>query len=532
MITLNAKNKIYKLLLASLPLGTHHMNNIAQCLTDHGITCRKHGYKKMIDMLRDMPEFIQIVHAGGANQAPQIRLKKWATNEPKVQAARLKKRAGANIGTADGTKPPFKQKNQKGNLLPKYLLPVSHLEEKPLELLTKKIGKSSPAIPPLIEAAYQQARATHRIDIQKDSIRFSMDFNMAYPRALILTFKRVPTDEEGRYLSFQYVEDTNMLLSNGLNINVANPARTLEQFAFLGNWDDFLEELADLAIDEEWDFCGTTPKNHYILKKYIQYTFYRVYIESKISVSEDRRLAAFNTGLVNDRYDDIYACFVPNNAGSSPWLFKEFAIAGQRGMGKQLVHLFNPLPEPAAYFEAKEELIFDMNKKLHCDYNHIVRENIDRFPIEFLDAQCYDRPDARRILQKIKHAKDPAQKELLYTRLEDYLSEDITLYNRLKNRLDDATTLARKQIKWNYRTAVPSYYPARNTVNLMLPLHLSSYATVDNVLVVEATQSGNYQGQTILTMEQAYIDARLIASPQTSWLTTSSVINCPMKDSE
>lgn len=104
------------------------------------------------------------------------------------------------------------------------------------------------------------------------------------------------------------------------------------------------------------------------------------------------------------------------------------------------------------------------------------------------------------------------------------------IYNRLKNRLDDATELARRQVRWNFKTAVPSYYPSRNTMNLMLPLHLSQPGIVDNVLVVELTPAGNYQGQTILTLEQAYIDARLVTSPEANWLSTSSVMNCQLED--
>ena len=55
-------------------------------------------------------------------------------------------------------------------------------------------------------------------------------------------------------------------------------------------------------------------------------------------------------------------------------------------------------------------------------------------------------------------------------------------------------------------------------MNFMLPLHLSSDDAVDIVLVVELTPAGNYQGQTILTCDQAYIDARLVCSLKSHWL--------------
>ena len=38
---------------------------------------------------------------------------------------------------------------------------------------------------------------------------------------------------------------------------------------------------------------------------------------------------------------------------------------------------------------------------------------------------------------------------------------------------------------------------------------------------MQLTPSGNYQGQTILTMRQAYKHARLICRPDSDWLTTA-----------
>lgn len=49
-------------------------------------------------------------------------------------------------------------------------------------------------------------------------------------------------------------------------------------------------------------------------------------------------------------------------------------------------------------------------------------------------------------------------------------------------------------------------------MSLMLPLCLLDEEKPDIALVVEQTASGNYQGQTILTLSQAYVDARLLSS--------------------
>ena len=79
--------------------------------------------------------------------------------------------------------------------------------------------------------------------------------------------------------------------------------------------------------------------------------------------------------------------------------------------------------------------------------------------------------------------------------------------------------MARKRVRWNFKTAIPSYYPRANAMSLLLPLCLTDDDQVDAALVVQLVESGNYQGQTVLTMEQAYMNARLICRPDSDWLT-------------
>ena len=48
---------------------------------------------------------------------------------------------------------------------------------------------------------------------------------------------------------------------------------------------------------------------------------------------------------------------------------------------------------------------------------------------------------------------------------------------------------------------------------------------VDLALVVERQPSGAYQGQTILTLDMAYTDSRLVARPDSDWLRTDDIHN-------
>lgn len=511
---MTAKQKLYRLFLENFKHGEVSLQDISSCLKEQHISVKKYGYASLPDLLFDLPEFIE-----GRATKPTETVRFFSWNQHK---------------NSRGPQPTTGQTDQARSLapsmIPDRLLPVARLEDKTMAVLSDKVRKADAALPYLIEAAYQQAKATNRLDTKNNTLRFFMDsYNMLEP-SLLLTFKRIRPDENGHHLTFQYVDDSGLSFDLAGSLSAQNPVKALENFAFLGRWEDFLQELADLAIPEEWDFCGSRNRNYYILKKYIQYTFYRLLLEEKVAISKDRRFAAFNTGLVTVHYDDIYACFEPNSAGSSPWLFKEFTTAGHRGLGKDLVHRFNPLPQTVTYFTRKEDLLFDLDKTLIIDFDHIILENLNRFDHQFLVNECSSNAQAEALLKKIRHTGDYDTRNQLYNDLRTVIESHTAIYNRLKNRLDDATELARRQVRWNFKTAVPSYYPSRNTMNLMLPLHLSQSGIVDNVLVVELTPAGNYQGQTILTLEQAYIDARLVTSPEANWLSTSSVMNCQLED--
>lgn len=254
--------------------------------------------------------------------------------------------------------------------------------------------------------------------------------------------------------------------------------------------------------------------------------------ENKICISKDMQFAAFNTGLVDRHYDDIYACFLPNDSASDTrWKFTGFCTAASRGLGKMLVNYFNPLPQPPRYFTRSEDLFFDLDKQLHPDFDHIIIDNIRRLPLQFLADQFSDCPEAKEICAEISESRDKATRGALYNELKEIISENSKLFIRIQNRIKDSIELARKRVRWNYKTAIPSYFPKRDSMSLMLPLCLTDEEIPDVALVVELTQSGNYQGQTILTIPQAYIDARLMCRLTSDWLNPSQIA-MPPDDSE
>lgn len=318
------------------------------------------------------------------------------------------------------------------------------------------------------------------------------------------------------------------------------PGKALERFADLGSWPDFLSKLASLALDEPWDFCevpgidagGMSSKRYDILHNYIRYTFYRLTLEDKVAFSEDERFAAFNTGLVDKHYEDIYACFEPAPSdGRQGWTFVGFCTAGTGRYGKRLVREMNPLPQPASYLQRKEDLLFDLDREVVCDIRHIVVDNVHRLPVNFLRDELASSAECRGILAGIEELTERG-KAARFDRLRAVVADDPRLFTRLSNSINAAIDQARRQVRWNYKTAVPAYYPRTNSMNLLLPLNLTEATTPDVALVVELQKSGNYQGQTIVTMAQAYRDARLLCRPYIDWLSPASIIDAAVDDEE
>ena len=296
------------------------------------------------------------------------------------------------------------------------------------------------------------------------------------------------------------------------------PTKAIEEFAWMGPWEGFLESLAAIALPETWTFKDDSSDRRFeILKNYVCNTYYRLNQEDKICVAEDGSFAAFNTGLVDSRFDDICLCFEPQ-LNRVPWRFVGFASSGNRGLKKKVNKTFNPLPQTACYFDKLEDLLFDPERELQVDYEHVLVDNTRRLPLEFFARELSGCAEAMGIVERLK-ACEADEVEPLFRELSDLIETDSRVYRTLRSRLEDAVDIARRRVRWNFKTAIPSYYPRANSMSLLLPLCLLDDQHADVALVVQLQESGIYQGQTILTIEQAYTNARLICRPDSDWLT-------------
>lgn len=559
------KQEIYRLLTHNFSVGRQiHMAAVSKLLSDYGYGRSRYGYAKMKELLRQL-DYLKLDDIV-MNGVPQILVTILDKNQP----VRTENRAAAEIPAARETAYPaahnrfasvrqqpahdsfeYYTENRDGAKPRTHYAYAEKAHEYAAPIRTAQPAVSEQAVPtqPLSEfcnlpsrpisilAAYLNgkgltysfseltaaicedfdlARRNGCIRFYENKMIFPIRFKRDDDTAVELTLK--PSTYEGLPWFLNYVDTT----PRKSRRNDSDPGRQLENFAFLGSWQSFLSDLADKALDEEWDFECSPIKNKQILIQYIKYTFYRLTRENKVCISSDNCFAAFNTGLVDKHYEDIYACFLPNDESSeTKWKFEGFCTAASRGLGKSLVDYFNPLPQPPRYFTRGEELIFDHDKQLHPDFNHIIIDNIRRLPLQFLRDQTHDEPKVYSIITRIAETSDYRIKNTLYSDLQENLMDNSRLFIRIQNRIKDAIELARKRVQWNYKTAIPSYFPKRDTMSLMLPLALIDDSQPDVALVVELKRSGNYQGQTIITMPQAYIDARLLCRPNSEWLSTS-----------
>ena len=224
------------------------------------------------------------------------------------------------------------------------------------------------------------------------------------------------------------------------------------------NWNDYTTQLASIAIQESWS--NNTYPNNGILANYIVKTYNKLQSERNVVFGQD--YALFNTGLFTKYYEPIYAY----QTGAEISFFTGYELSN---IG------ITDRPERANYFVSPELLLFDWHYPIDVQYKHILDDdkNRHRLPKEILNSA------------------------------------------NMINILNGAIDTMKKRVSSNYKLAIPQYYDGK--IQLLLPLCLLSDNKPDVAIAV--TKKDNcYQGHTCLTLDMAYNNARLIAKPESNWL--------------
>lgn len=300
---------------------------------------------------------------------------------------------------------------------------------------------------------------------------------------------------------------------------------------------DLFQELADIALKENWAYSAKKDSPLFILRSYFHFTYYIAWFRHLIKESADGGMRLFNTGLVNYNYLPVFCVFsktkelYPNSDVPQKWAFNGFAVSGEGSLGKQISKYIpnSELPQRVEYIADLGDLFLDTKADINCDYTHMLIDNVSRLPVElFLDSA--NRNELDTVDEYVSLIKSPSNSQLGYKKMAEYLKNNDRLLRTMATTMERAVSVAKSRATWNYKTAVPVYYASRNTISLLLPLTLVQHESdghtssrPDVALVVSKQPSGNYQGETIFTLDMAYLDSRLITRPDSDWLTPENI---------
>lgn len=244
------------------------------------------------------------------------------------------------------------------------------------------------------------------------------------------------------------------------------------ELAFVRGYGDGLPELASLAEQEDWEFRTPSEHPNPILTNYVSYTYKRLVEERKIAINSNGQKLCFNTGLVTENQEEIFALFEPNRFENAK---QHWYLSGWRQKSSPELSSFPRLPDLAQYYDDPAVLLFDSRLDLRVSIDHIIEENRERFPVPYGTMEAF----------------------------------------ALRNFLNGALDAAKMRVRRNYKTAIPQYY--RGRPQLLLPICLSAPKVADLALVVERFED-HYRGATCLTLDMAYNNARQLARPDKDWL--------------
>ncbi len=244
-------------------------------------------------------------------------------------------------------------------------------------------------------------------------------------------------------------------------------------------WESPFQKLAEKARPEQWDFERAEFKkpgrSYPIISNYLNYTFLRLQEQDKIRLSADGTKACINTGLQTPEGKDIFATLY-RNQNAIERAQPDWTLFGYFDGYSDKTREFEPLPDIATYIDDPAELVFDHRMELEVDYKHILSDNKERLPVAL--------------------QSNPAL---------------------ARNAVEGAVRQLKERLKRNYKLAVPHWYNGR--IQLLLPLCITDDNVADVALVAEKESlRKKYMVRTVLTMDMAYIDARIVCAPDRQWL--------------
>lgn len=318
-----------------------------------------------------------------------------------------------------------------------------------------------------------------------------------------------------------------------------------EKKLWFEKWSGFIEnemyeKLAQQTLDEKWSFG--TREDYGILKNYLRYTFAHQWDKGYIEYSNNKQYAAFNTGLPDrNTYKYLYALFEKNEEKSNKeihslyhrqeYAFKEFVVPGRGGNGKILSNNFRPLPNPPRYFEARSATVWelefnDRNQITIPEYDdtHILITRCERIPLDFYRYPAEQSTKLKEILDSNESSSDKYKKIREYFKpITDNVPDDevTVVYRILEDSLRSVISAAVNKLSWNWRAVVPCFNPELGEACFLLPVSFCDANKPNRAMIASVKKHDDcneYLIHTVIPLDWAYLDARLVCRPESEWL--------------
>jgi hypothetical protein len=224
-------------------------------------------------------------------------------------------------------------------------------------------------------------------------------------------------------------------------------------FAKVADWDDRLQSLAELAEPERWKYLQVPAQSPLpVLDGYIKHTFIRAFDQHKIVEAD--QLASFNTGLLTSGQEEIFGVFTvsetydrtqPVSQTNRKWWLKTWARSGDR-----LLTDFMEFPGLVEYWTDPRELVFDPKLQVQLNLDHIVKDNLNRFPEEL-----GGKVDRNGVPTDLNMSSEDDLSEA------EAAAEPQPIPMATRNALEGAMKHSIRLAQRSYRMAVPQFYNGR-----------------------------------------------------------------------
>lgn len=283
-------------------------------------------------------------------------------------------------------------------------------------------------------------------------------------------------------------------------------------FDNIDGMNDLLGRLAEEALYENWTFTNYPSKvSHPILKNYLENTYFQLVHQGKVFVNEDEEKMLFNTGLIDTAFNELFlVCdLVPNSARDT--LFRQEYRSPEiyKSSSRVFRNYSRNVPLPVAtFYENPGDLLFNWEIAQQPDGiniadEHIFRDNMNRINLGIRDSAVRFNFDN---------------------------SQDVS---RCRQLFEGALKSSLELSKRNYKFVAPQFWPSTGKLQFLMPIYLEGVQEVRDgsrrdvlpptVALSMELVHGQYIGTTILTLDMAYQNARLIARPDGFWLDATKI---------